>query len=390
MHRNIRSLMIVLAAGVVVAAACGDSSTDDTDVDNAVDSAQVSVTEPDSREAADGNAGSGPSTTVMPTSTAPAPSTTVSRPDDEPDPPVPDPSEKEPEPATSTTSPNDEVDPVPVAEDLDASALLPAAGEASVGQPVRGEFAVSMSPDTGAVLASATFETGVDGNTAMTFSLFGSISMEFRFVDGAAYVQLPPELLSSMGLGTTVPDPWLTVDEASAAELGVGCPSPLSFLDPEGSMSACNPLSDTAMLLPEFVDDATIVGRETLRGFETTVIRLTLSLQDLVGVSLESVADSENGRGDPEVLEEMFPSDTEIQADIWIDGDLRILRTVIDLGSLMPGFDGSDDEGFEDMPRLVSTTDYYDHGATIVVEAPLPEQVIGDLADLQGSAPGGY
>ena len=94
--------------------------------------------------------------------------------------------------------------------------------------------------------------------------------------------------------------------------------------------------------------------------------------------------DSENGGDDLEALEEMFPVDAEIHADIWIDDDLRILRTVVDLGSLMPGLAGPDGEGLEDMPRLVATTDYHDHDATIVVEAPLPEQVIGDLADLTG------
>lgn len=378
--------MILLAAVVVVASACGDSSTNNTNVDDA----QVSVTEPDSLRAAV-DVGSGPSTTVTPTVTAPAPSTTVSGPDDEPVPPVPDTSEEEPEPAVSTTSPDGGVDrPPPTAGDLDASALLSAAAEASVGQPVRGEFTVSLSPSAGAVFASATFETGADGNTAMTFTLFGSLSMELRFVDGTAYVQLPPELLLSLGLETAAPDAWLTVDEASAAELGVGCPSPLAFLDPEGSISACDPLSDTAMLLPELVDDATIVGRETLRGFETTVIRLTLSVQDVIGLRLESVPDLENGGGDPDGLEEMFPVDAGIQAAIWIDDDLRIHRTVIDLDSLMPGLAGSDGDGLDDMPQLVSTTDYYDHGATILVEAPLPEQVIGDLADLQGSEPDSY
>jgi len=375
-----------LTAVVVVATACGDSSTDDT----IADTTHVSVTEPDSQQMS-GDVASGPSTTTTSTYTTSAPSTTASEADGEPDPPAPDTPEEELEPAISTTSPDDEVDrPSPVPADLDASALLSAAGEASVGQPVRGEFTVAMSPGTDTVLASATFETGADGNTAMTFSFFGSLDMKFRFVDGAAYVQLPPLFLSSLGVETNVPDPWLTLDEASAAELGVGCPSPLSFLDPEGSMSACDPLGDTAMLLPEFVDDATIVGRETLRGYETTVIRLTLSVQDLIGAGFESLADSEIGGGDPEAIEEVFPVNAEIQADIWIDDDLRIHRTVIDLGSLMAGFTDSGGEGFEDMPRLVSTTDYYDHGAAIVVEAPLPEQVIGDLADLQGSGPDRY
>ena len=375
MRRSTRSSAIMLAALVVVAAACSGSSTEEAIV---IDDTLGPVTAPDST-AVSGDERSGPSTSAMPTHTTTAPSTAVTRPDDEPDPSVPDTREDEPERST------------PNAGDLDASALLTAAAEVSVGQSVRGESTVGMSPsDPDAVLAMTTFETDADGNTAMTFSFFGFLSMEFRYVDGTAYVQLPPEFLSSLGLETTVPDAWLTADEASAAELGVGCASSLSFLDPAGSNAECDPLSDIAMLLPEFVDHAVIVGRETLREFPTTVVRLTPPVRELLAASLESLPDSENELGGPEVIEDMFSLDAHIRIDVWIDDDLRIHRTVIDLGSLMAGITGSADEDLEDMLQLLSTTDYYDHGAEIVVEAPLPEQVIGDLGDLTDLGPATY
>ena len=384
--RRSASPAIMITAVLVVLAACGGSSTEDS----VIADTQASVTEPASDTVSDDERPA-PSTSALSTEATPAPSTTTTPTDKKTEPSVPDTREAGSEPATTTTKPDNEPEPsTPISVDLDVAAILSAAGEASAGQSVRGEFTVGMSSETEAVLASATFETDADGNTAMTFSLFGSLSMEFRFVDDMAYVQLPPMLLSSMGLETTVPDPWLTVDDASAAELGAGCPSPLSFLEPGGSTAECDPLGDTAMLLPQFVDDATIVGREALRGFQTTVVRLTPSVQNLIGAGLESSPDSENGGGDPEALIEMFPVDAEIRVDIWIDDDLRIHRTVVDLGSFMAGFADAGAEGLGDMPQLVSTTDYFDHGAEIVVEAPLPEQVIGDLADLQGAEPDSY
>lgn len=385
MRRSAPLRAIMMTATLVVLAACGGSSTEDS----VIADTQVSVTEPASDTVSDDERPA-PSTSMLSTEATPAPSTTTTPTDKKTEPSVPDAREAGSEPASTTTKPDDETESTtPISGDLDASALLSAAGEASAGQSVRGEFTVGMSSVTDAVLASATFETDAEGNTAMTFSLFGSLSMEFRFVDDMAYVQLPAMLLSSLGLETTVPDPWLTVDDASAAELGAGCPSPLSFLEPGGSTTHCDPLGDTAMLLPEFVDDATIVGREALRGFQTTVIRVTPSAQDLIGLGLESLPDSENGGNDPEALEEMFPVDADIRVDIWIDDDLRIHRTVLDLGSLMAGLTGTDGQGLGDMPRIVSTTDYYDHDAEIVVEAPLPEQVVGDLADLQDLEPDG-
>ena len=385
MHRSAPLPAMVLAAVVVVAAACGGSSSEDSIIDDT----RVSVTEPASG-AVSNDERPGPSTSTLVATSTTSATSTVAAPEVEPDPPVPEAPEEGPEPTTSTTSMDDQDElSTPTSGDSDASALLSAAGEASAGQSVRGEFTVNLSSDAEAALASATFETDADGDTAMTFSFFGSLSMEFRFVDGMAYVQLPPLFLSSLGLETTVPDPWLTVDDASAAELGVGCPSPLSFLEPGSSTTDCDPLGDTAMLLPEFVEGATIVGREAVRGFHTTVIRLTPSVQDLIGVGLESLPDSDNGGNDSETLEEMFPGDADIRVDIWIDDDLRIHRTVLDLGSLMPGLTDTDGEGLGDMPRIVATTDYYDHDAEIVVEAPLPEQVIGDLADLPDPEPDG-
>lgn len=368
---------MALAALVVASVACGGSDTQDAEVD----ATPVSVTEPSATVATSGDPPD-PSTPASASDTAPRPSTTVQSPEDEPAPSVPDKPGKELEPPTSSTRPDDEPEvSTPDSGELDVSELLAAAGEASVGQSVRGESTVGMSSGPEAVLARATFETDADGNTAMTFSFFGSVSMDFRFVDGTAYVQLPPEFRSSLGLDTTVPDAWLTLDEASAAELGIGCVSPLSVLGQTGSNPECDPLGETATLFPEFGEQSVIVGRETLRGVPTTVVRLTLPLGELLAASLESLPDSDDQPGDLELMEDMFPADAHVQIDAWIGDDLRIHRTVVDLGSLMAGFTDAGEGDFEDMPGFLATTDYYDHGADIAVEAPPPELVAGDLAD---------
>ena len=389
MHRRTRAPAIVLAALVVVAAACSDSSTEEA----ILETTQVSVTEPGS-SAVSGDTRSGSSTSTMPADTTPATSVAATGPDDEPEPSALHLRRDEPEPPTTTLSHVDEPErSTPNAGDLDASALLTAAGEASVGQSVRGEFAMDMGifpSDPDAVLPVTTFETDADGNTAMTFSFPGSLSMEFRYVDGTAYVHPPPELLSSLGLETTVPEAWLTADEALAAELGVGCASLLPFLDPAGSNAGCDPLNETAMLLPEFGDHAVIIGREDLRGFPTTVVQLTPPVRELLAAGLEASPDSESELGDPEVVEDLFPLDARIRIDIWIDDDLRIHRTVVNLGSLMAGLADTVGADLEDMPQLMFTIDYYDHGAEIVVEAPLPEQVVGDLADFEGLGADAY
>ena len=377
MGRLIASAAIVLTALVVVSVVYTRSDTQDPNVDGA----GLPVAEPDSTAATSENLPE-PSTSAMPSDTAPGLTTSAERPEEEPLPSVPDTPEDEPATSTPSTGPDNEPEP-PASEpgDLDAAALLFAAGEASVGQSVRGESTVGMSPGPEAVLARTTFETAADGNTAMTFSLFGSESMEFRVVDGSAYVQLPPELRSSLGLQTTVQEAWLTVDEASAAELGVGCASPLSAFGLAGSNLECDPLGDTASLFPEFGEYAVIVGRETLRGVPATVVRLDLPVRELLATNLASLLDSENPFGDLESMEDMLPPDAQIRIDVWIGDDLRIHRTVFDLGSLMAVFSNSGEGGLNGMPRLLATTDYYDHDAEIVVQAPPPELVVGDLAD---------
>ena len=377
MRRLTVSAAIVLAALVVVSVVYTRSDTEDPNVDGT----EVAVAEPDST-AATSETLPEPSTSTMPSDTAPGLTTSAEGPRGEPAPPVPDTPENEPVTSTAATRPDDGSEP-PASEpgDLDAAALLVAAGEASVEHSVRGESTVGMSPGPEAVLARTTFETDADGNTAMTFSLFGSESMEFRVVDGSAYVQLPPDLRSSLGLQTTVQEAWLTVDEASAAELGVGCASPLSAFGLAGSNLECDPLGDTASLFPEFGEYSVIVGREILRGVAATVVRLDLPVRELLTSSLASLLDSENQFGDLESMEDMVPPDAQIRIDVWIADDLRIHRTVFDLGSLMAVFSNGGEGGLDGMPRLLATTDYYDHDAEIVVQAPPPELVVGDLAD---------
>ena len=308
------------AALVVVLAACTGTPTEESRVDDT----RTSVTESDSAVA------SGENRTEPTSATSSASTLGTSPPDTSAD--------SRPAPATTDTPPDTQSEPATGdAGDSDASSLTAAASEASVGLSVRGETTVGMSSsDSDVVLALTTFETDADGNTSMTFSFpEGALSMEFIHVDGMAYVRMPPEFISAFGLDTTSTDAWLTADEASAAVLGIGCVSPQSFFRPGESGTGCDPLSETAEILPDFVADATLVGRETVRGFQTTIVRLTPTLQDLAGATPDSVSDTENESGDQGDLGDVFQFEAGIRIDIWIDDENRIHRTVIDMGSLM-------------------------------------------------------
>ena len=315
-----------------------------------------------------------------------------------PEPTTPDTTpDTEPEPTTPDTTPDTEPEPTtPDAGDSGAAELLTAAAETSVGRSVRGETRIGIAPlDSGFVLASTTFETDADGNSSVIVSSVDSpSSTEARYVDGALYIRLPPELLSSYGVDAASGRTWLTADEETAAELGLTCASPLSTMAPGMSTTDCDPLGDTAALLPEFGDNATIVGREAVRGVDVSVVRLAVSIGDLLAGAQGSLPDSPDSEdefagGDP--LEAMFALiEGDIHIDVWIDDDKRIHRMVVDLASFIAGMAESAGEDPGEIPQLVATIDSYDHDADIIVEAPPPDQVIGDFGDLTDLGPDTY
>ena len=384
MSRFITARGILLAALMLVAMACSDSSPEETTTDGAP--APTTPAASDAVSVEDGTVPSEPSTSTTHPDETPETATPDTAPESEPE----TVAESEPETATPDTVPESEPETATPGADSDAAALLTAAGREATGRSVRGELKLQIGPaDSGMALETTTFETDADGNTGLIVSFPDpSSSSELRYVDGTLYVRLPQELLSSYGVDPASGATWLTVDKETSEQMGLTCVSPLSSMGPGTGSTDCDPMGDTAVLLPEFADHATIVDRDVLRGVDTSVVRLAVSIGDLLAGVAGSMPEAEDGSGEVDALAEAFSfMSGDIHIDVWIDDDNRIHRLAVDVASLMAGMAGAAGEDPDEMPQLMIVVDYYDHGADITIEAPPAEEILGDFADYVDSGP---
>ena len=376
MSRFITARGILLAALMLVAMACSDSSPEKTTTDGT--RVPTTAAASDALNAEDVTVPSEPSTSTTQPDETPETSTPGTAPESEPETTTPDTvPESEPETATPDT-------------DSDAAALLTAAGREATGRSVRGEFKLQIGPaDSGMALETTTFETDADGNTGLIVSFPDpSSSSELRYVGGTLYVRLPQELLSSYGVDPASGATWLTVDEETSGQMGFTCVSPLSSMGPGTASADCDPMGDTAALLPEFADHATIVGRAVVRGVDTSVVRLAVSIGDLLAGVAGSMPDAADESGEVDALAEAFSFISgDIHIDVWIDDDNRIHRLAVDVASLMAGMAGAAGEDPDEIPQLMVVIDYYDHDADFTIEAPPAEEILGDFADYVGPGP---
>ena len=372
MSRFITARGILLAALMLVAMACSDSSPEKTTTDGT--RVPTTAAASDAVNAEDVTVPSEPSTSTTQPDETPETSTPGTAPESEPETATPDTVPEEPETATPDT-------------DSDAAALLTAAGREATGRSVRGEFKLQIGPvDSGMALETTTFETDADGNTGLIVSFPDpSSSSELRYVDGTLYVRLPQELLSSYGVDPASGATWLTVDEETSGQMGLTCVSPLSSMGPGTASANCDPMGDAAALLPEFADHATIVGRAVVRGVDTSVVRLAVSIGDLLAGVAGSMPDAEDESGEVDALAEAFSFISgDIHIDVWIDDDNRIHRLAVDVASLMAGMAGATGEDADEIPPLMVVIDYHDHDADFTIEAPPAEEITGRLRRLRG------
>ena len=378
MSRFITARGILLAALMLVAMACSDSSPEKTTTDGT--RVPTTAAASDAVNAEDVTVPSEPSTSTTQPDETPETSTPGTAPESEPETATPDTVPEEPETATPDT-------------DSDAAALLTAAGREATGRSVRGEFKLQIGPvDSGMALETTTFETDADGNTGLIVSFPDpSSSSELRYVDGTLYVRLPQELLSSYGVDPASGATWLTVDEETSGQMGLTCVSPLSSMGPGTASANCDPMGDAAALLPEFADHATIVGRAVVRGVDTSVVRLAVSIGDLLAGVAGSMPDAEDESGEVDALAEAFSFISgDIHIDVWIDDDNRIHRLAVDVASLMAGMAGATGEDADEIPPLMVVIDYHDHDADFTIEAPPAEEILGDFADYVDPGPGTF
>ena len=333
----------VIAGALLFATACASDSDTDEAADDVVTAATAAVTEAPTTEM--------PATTAAPTT---APPTTVAE--------------------------------LPA----DAIELLRTAFENSAGRSVRGD----MQMDMGELATVAShFESDGQQNFSMTMSfdeMMGSegpagFGFEARFVDGASYMQfVVPEELRAL-VGDELPEGWFTLDTETAAAMGIVCPSPLPGETPADG--TCRLPNDNTNQL-EFVTSAEIVGKELVEGRSTTHVRYTL---DAAAMAEGVLAEAGAAGGSLPFAGDMFPG--EIAFDAWIDQHGLTRRISVDLGSLMEEFMGELDEsesggmeqglaGLFDMSNVIN---FYDYDADITIEAPPPDEIVGDFGDLTGA-----
>ena len=264
----------------------------------------------------------------------------------------------------------------------DAEALLAAATTQLDGRSVRVEATLAL-PATGPL--STRFEFDADGDLAATFEFPPGMSPEFaevRYVDGKQYLRPLAGTEAEGGLAWFIAEPGTAGQPGPEEQLSLLCAfPPMQMAD--APAADCDPRAEMATFLAA-AGDAVVVGREDVRGVQTTRVSFRVSLLDLAGDALGAAPDSGDTEGfDSEgiagVFEEML-SGMGIDVEFWIDDDTLIRRMSLDLATLLMAFVG---EEADDTPQILLTLEFYDFDADISVEAPPPESVTDDPSIFQ-------
>ena len=361
--------MLVMAV-VLLAAACGE------------DDAIVSDPSPDT----------GAPTTVAAPDESPATSDTAETDVAEPSDPD-DATGADSEDAGDGGSMEDGEDAAPV----DAETLLASATTELDGRSVRGEASIELAPGFG---LSTSFESDADGDLVALVEIPPGLDPEFpggadaevRYVGDVVYIRPPvhAETLEELGLD----EAWYAAEPAPGGDPmsdamgsagGVICVFPQMQDVPS---SDCDLLGETGAFL-EAADEATVIGREDVRGVEATGVRFLVSLLDLAGegLGLEPRDDGETSEGgafddtasDPfaEGVDQILGFlDADFEVEVWIDDEGLIRRLSFDLASLFAGLVGAD--AAAEMPSSLITLEFYDFDADISIEAPPPEVIVDE------------
>ena len=299
--------------------------------------------------------------------------------------------------APATAAPATAAPPTTAASELptDAMGLLIAAIENSAASSVRGEMRLDM-----AEMASFAVQFETDGNqnrsfTAQFAEMTGSggegPGIEIRYVDGVQYLQfVVPEGMQGL-VDDAMPEGWFTLDPEAAAPMGIPCPSPVPGGMPVSGV--CQLPNDNTFLI-EHLTGAETVGQDDLDGLAVAHVRFTV---DAAALAAEASAafGGEAGAGGGIPFAGDFGLD-ELVFDVWIDGEGFIRRLSLDLGAVVEELMGDPDEtesdGFgEALASLLDITnviDYDDYGADITIEAPPPDEIVGDFGDIMGAGLG--
>ena len=273
----------------------------------------------------------------------------------------------------------------------DAEALLAAATTQLDGRSVRGEATLALPAEAGPTgPLSASFEFDADGDLAVTVELPPGMDPEFpdggdaevRYVGGVQYIRPLVGTEAEGGLAWFIAEPGTAGQPEMEGQLSLLCVFPQMQMA-DAPAADCDPRAEMATLVAA-ARDAVVVGREDVRGVQTTRVSFRVSLLDLAGDAPGAAPDSGDtegfgSEGIAGVFEEML-SGMGIDVEFWIDDDTLIRRMSLDLATMLMAFV---DEEADDMPQLLLTLEFYDFDADISVEAPPPESVTDDPSIFQ-------
>ncbi len=226
---------------------------------------------------------------------------------------------------------------------------------------------------------TAEYEIDAYGNTRTTTSQQlvpgdpdSLSSHEVLLVDGVAYIRffIPEGQLGESGI--EIPDGWMTMGRETMEMFGVICgpPVPASALDSE----ACVPPNDLSGMT-DFVLEASIVGRESVRGVETIRVQSALDFKSL----MEAALGDGSAEGFMDLVVAMMPS--ELPMELWVDDDLRVHRMSMDVTLNLAALGEELGEEIDEVPTLIVVMDFYDFGADITIDAPPADEIVGEVGE---------
>ena len=195
-----------------------------------------------------------------------------------------------------------------------------------------------------------------------------------RIVDGQTYAGFPGVMAAQFFPDFQGETAWFTVTGQDAEAFAIACVSPLAQLSSQPT--GCDPAGDLRGIV-DVAEEVTVVGDEEVRGVPTQRIRFVVSIANLpsAGATGDGLGGDLGG-----VLE------GTIAVDVWIDDDMLLRMLAVDLGAIFAGFAeafGGDDADME-LPTWQTIIEYYDFDESISIEAPAPESLVGDFAQVQG------
>ena len=280
---------------------------------------------------------------------------------------------------TETTAPENETTTEPPPEDLSPGELLLAAIDATTGSAARGQTRLEgeMVEASGEPL-TVDFQVDTEGDIEAMLAGGGDPSappLTVRIVDGQTYAGFPGAFAQQMFPDFEGETAWLTVGPGFSEQFAIACASPLANL--ELGSGECDPATDLRGLA-DAAEEATVLGDEDLHGVPTTHLRFIVPFANLLSTDTGQDAFGGDFGGS---LEGSLP------VDVWIDDDMLLRKLAVDLSGIFGGFAGA--FGAEDNPDIAipswqTVIEYFDFDDSISIDAPAPESVVGDFAQVQG------